>query len=203
MGCGWKNLSLFGRTKSATKLQLRLVGWPETRVQLRLSFRHQAEFQRRADGRGLMFAKLLQILFQLRICMGTADNHQRRARIADLNIYFPALEPVVNKSSSLSKNVVTDLLKEIMNYDGIIFTDGLEMKGAYNGTDPDSVCLQAIMAGNDILLLPINVDASIQIIIDAAKSDDEVKNRVSETAWTGEADKILLGTDYRVQFPNQ
>ncbi|KFZ99366.1 hypothetical protein DP20_3220 [Shigella flexneri] len=73
------------------------IRWSEARVQLRLSFRHQAEFQRRADGRGLMFAKLLQILFQLRICMGTADNHQRRARIADLNqlahtaLFFPGL----------------------------------------------------------------------------------------------------------------
>lgn len=45
------------------------IRWSEARVQLRLPFRHQAEFQRRADGRGLMFAKLLQILFQLRICM--------------------------------------------------------------------------------------------------------------------------------------
>ncbi|MBR5603176.1 MAG: hypothetical protein IKW51_03065, partial [Bacteroidales bacterium] len=40
------------------------------------------------------------------------------------HLYFPALEPVVNRSSSLSKNIVTDLLKNKMNYDGIIFTDG-------------------------------------------------------------------------------
>jgi len=107
------------------------------------------------------------------------DNGVKGAMVGHL--YFPALEPVVNKSSSLSKNIVTDLLRDEMNYDGIIFTDGLEMKAAYNGIDPDSVCLQAIMAGNDIMLLPIDVEASMQIVIDAAKNNPDVKNRVEES----------------------
>ena len=109
------------------------------------------------------------------------------------HLYFPALEPVENQSSSLSKIIVTDLLKEKMNYDGIIFTDGLEMKGAYNGMDPDSVCLQAIMAGNDVLLLPINVEASLKIIIDAAKNDDKVRNRVEESCKKILRHKYQLG----------
>ena len=112
------------------------------------------------------------------------------------HLYFPALEPVVNQSSSLSKNIVTDLFKNKMNYDGIIFTDGLEMKGAYNGTDPDSVCLQAIMAGNDVLLLPINVEASMKIIIEAAKNNADVKNRVEESC------KKVLRYKYQIGLNN-
>ena len=116
------------------------------------------------------------------------------------HLYFPALEPVVNQSSSLSKNIVTDLLKNKMNYDGIIFTDGLEMKGAYNGMDPDSVCLQAIMAGNDVLLLPINVEASMQIIINAAKNNIEVRNRVEESCKKVLRHKYQIGlNDYEPQ----
>ncbi|MBO5810619.1 MAG: serine hydrolase [Bacteroidales bacterium] len=116
------------------------------------------------------------------------------------HLYFPALEPVVNKSSSLSKNIVTDLLKNKMNYDGIIFTDGLEMKGAYNGIDPDSVCLQALMAGNDIMLLPINVEKSINIIIDAAKNDALVRNRVEESCKKILRHKYQLGLhEYQAQ----
>lgn len=126
------------------------------------------------------------------------DNGVKGAMVGHL--YFPALEPVVNKSSSLSKNIVTDLLRNEMNYDGIIFTDGLEMKGAYNGTDPDSVCLEAIMAGNDVLLLPLNIEASIQIIIDAAKNDPEVRNRVEESCKKILRHKYQLGlNDYKAQ----
>ena len=114
------------------------------------------------------------------------------------------MEPVVNKSSSLSKNIVTDLLKNKMNYDGIIFTDGLEMKGAYNGTHPDSVCLQALMAGNDIMILPINAEASMQIIIDAAKNDDEVRNRVEESCKKVLLYKYQIGlNDYKAQSVNR
>ena len=116
------------------------------------------------------------------------------------HLYFPALEPVVNQSSSLSKNIVTDLLKNKMNYDGIIFTDGLEMKGAYNGMDPDSVCLQALMAGNDVLLLPINVEKSMQIIIDAAKNNADVRDRVEESCKKVLRHKYQIGlNDYEPQ----
>ena len=116
------------------------------------------------------------------------------------HLYFPALEPVVNQSSSLSKNIVTDLLKNKMNYDGIIFTDGLEMKGAYNGMDPDSVCLQALMAGNDVLLLPINVEKSMQIIINAAKNNAEVRDRVEESCKKVLRHKYQIGlNDYKPQ----
>lgn len=120
------------------------------------------------------------------------------------HLYFPALEPVENQSSSLSKIIVTDLLKDKMNYDGIIFTDGLEMKGAYNGMNPDSVCLQAVMAGNDVLLLPINVESSIKIIIEAAKNDDEVKNRVEESCKKILRHKYQLGlNDYKAKSPDR
>ena len=112
------------------------------------------------------------------------------------HLYFPALEPVVNQSSSLSKNIVTDLLKNKMNYDGIIFTDGLEMKGAYNGMDPDSVCLQALMAGNDVLLLPINVEKSMQIIINAARNNTEVRDRVEESCKKVLRHKYQIGLNY-------
>ena len=122
------------------------------------------------------------------------DNGVKGAMVGHL--YFPALEPVVNQSSSLSKNIVTDLLKNKMNYDGIIFTDGLEMKGAYNGMDPDSVCYQAIMAGNDVLLLPINVEKSMQIIINAAKNNADVKNRVEESC------KKVLRHKYQIGLNN-
>ena len=109
------------------------------------------------------------------------------------HLYFPALEPIENQSSSLSGNIVTDLLKNKMNYDGLIFTDGLEMKGAYNGIDPDSVCYQTLMAGNDVMLLPINVEASMKIIIDAAKNNPETRTRVEESCRKVLRHKYQLG----------
>ncbi|MBE6343050.1 MAG: serine hydrolase [Lentimicrobiaceae bacterium] len=122
------------------------------------------------------------------------DNGVKGAMVGHL--YFPALEPVANQSSSLSKIMVTDLLKTDLNYDGLIFTDGLEMKGAYNGMDPDSVCLQAIMAGNDVLLLPLDFEPSMQIIVDAANNNEAVNDRVEESC------KKILRYKYRLGLNN-
>jgi len=111
------------------------------------------------------------------------------------HLYMPALEPVKNTSSSLSKNVVNDLLKQEMGFDGIIFTDALDMKGAYVGHDPDSVGLRALMAGNDVLLMPLNPWRTLDIIAEMAYYDYFVYKRVEESCKKILRYKYRLGLD--------
>ena len=66
--------------------------------------------------------------------------------------------------SSLSPAIVTDLLKEKMGFLGLIITDGLNMKGAANYATSAAIDLAAILAGNDLLLIPQDVPASVQLI---------------------------------------
>lgn len=107
------------------------------------------------------------------------------------HLYLPAIEPENNTSSSLSQNVVTKLLKEEMGFDGLIFTDALEMKGAYKNSDPDEVGLKALLAGNDVLLMPINPKKTIEIIVNAI-DNPTVANRVEESC------KKILKMKYRM-----
>ncbi len=111
------------------------------------------------------------------------------------HLYMPALEPVKNLSSSISKNVVTGLLKEQMGFDGIIFSDAMEMKGAYQGVHPDSVGLCAIMAGVDVVLMPINPETTILNIVNQL-DNEEVANRVEESC------KKVLRYKYRLDLAN-
>ncbi|HSM62733.1 MAG TPA: glycoside hydrolase family 3 protein, partial [Gillisia sp.] len=83
--------------------------------------------------------------------------------IAHLNV--PALEEKQNSPSSISKAIVTDLLKEKMDFKGLIFTDALNMKGASNYKNPGEIDLAAFLAGNDILLISEDIPkAKIKII---------------------------------------
>lgn len=107
------------------------------------------------------------------------------------HLYLPAIEPENNTSSSLSQNVVTKLLKEEMGFDGLIFTDALEMKGAHKNLDPDEVGLKALLAGNDVLLMPINPENTIEIIVNAI-DNPTVANRVEESC------KKILRVKYRM-----
>lgn len=63
---------------------------------------------------------------------------------------------------SLSKQCVDGLLKNEMGFEGLVFTDALQMEGA-KAVDGDP-CVNAILAGNDILLMPDDVEASINAI---------------------------------------
>jgi beta-glucosidase-like glycosyl hydrolase len=73
--------------------------------------------------------------------------------VGHLNI--PALDSTTKSVSSLSYTIVTQLLKKELGYNGLIITDGMEMKGVRNQNRFEGdVEIRALMAGADILLLP-------------------------------------------------
>ena len=81
---------------------------------------------------------------------------------AHLNI--PSLESNGNLPTSLSENVVTNLLQQELGFNGLIITDGLNMKGATDYATSAEIDLAAIKAGNDLLLIPQDVPASVRLI---------------------------------------
>jgi beta-N-acetylhexosaminidase len=92
--------------------------------------------------------------------------------VAHLNI--PNLEPKENLPSSLSYNITTKLLQNKLAFEGLIFTDALDMKGVKNykktdtvGSNTSSVVLDAFLSGNDILLCADNVAKEIETICKA------------------------------------
>ena len=107
------------------------------------------------------------------------------------HLYFPAIEKVKNTSSSLSYGVVTELLKENMGFEGLIFTDGLDMKGVSEKVRQDSVPYVSFMAGNDVLILPTDVPFAIRTIKAAAERDPVAAQRVEESC------KKILRYKYR------
>ena len=70
--------------------------------------------------------------------------------VAHLNV--PSLEWRENLPSSVSHNIITGVLKNQLQFKGLIFTDALNMKAAKNFRAPGEIDLEAFMAGNDILL---------------------------------------------------
>ncbi len=107
------------------------------------------------------------------------------------HLYFPAIEKVKNTSSSLSYGVVSELLKEDMGFEGLIFTDGLDMKGVSETVRQDSVPYVSFMAGNDVLILPTNVPFAIKTIKAAAERDPKAAERLEESC------KKILRYKYR------
>ncbi len=83
--------------------------------------------------------------------------------IMTAHLRVPALE---NRSipSSLSPNICTDLLKKDLGFQGLIFTDGLEMEGVQTQSLGD-IGVAALLAGNDILLGPASPEAQLNNLV--------------------------------------
>ncbi len=80
------------------------------------------------------------------------------------HLQIPALDNRPNTPTTLSKYVVTNLLREELQFQGIIFTDALEMKGVTKYYAPGQVELNAFIAGNDMLVLPQNIKAAVDTL---------------------------------------
>ncbi len=96
------------------------------------------------------------------------------------HVHVPAYDDSPNIPSTLSSEIVTGLLKEKMNFDGIIFTDALNMKGVSKFYKPGEVDLMAFKAGNDVLLFSENVPKAIALIKDAAEDKKSVRKEVDK-----------------------
>lgn len=110
--------------------------------------------------------------------------------VAHLNV--PALEPQDNLPTSLSKNVVTGLIKEKIGFEGLIFTDALNMKGVSNFDKPGEIDLQAFLAGNDILLISENIPIGVQKLKEAYQKGVITEYRLAHSV------KKILYSKYKV-----
>ena len=83
------------------------------------------------------------------------------------HLYIPAIDTSANRATSLSKNNVTDLLRNELGYQGLSFTDALEMQGVKKFFPDGTASVESIIAGNDMLCLPGDVPLAITKIKEA------------------------------------
>ncbi len=84
--------------------------------------------------------------------------------VMSAHLAVPAIDPDHKSISSLSPLLINQLLKKDLGFNGLVFTDGLEMKAIADFVPADSVEIKALIAGNDILLLPLSVPVAIRNI---------------------------------------
>lgn len=111
--------------------------------------------------------------------------------IAHLNI--PSLDTTKNLASTLSRKVVTDLLRKDLQFKGLVFTDAMDMQGAVKFFPEGTANVKAILAGNDILETFSDVPSAFNAIkkallngeITQADIDERVKRILLAKAWAG------------------
>ncbi|MDY0781153.1 glycoside hydrolase family 3 N-terminal domain-containing protein [Tenacibaculum sp. IB213877] len=115
------------------------------------------------------------------------------ASVMTAHLSIPSLESNEKLPSSLSKNVVTNLLQQKLGFLGLVFTDGLNMKGAANYSSPAEINLAAIKAGNDVLLIPDDIPKTIVLIKEALLKGELTEERINRSVRKILRAKYLVG----------
>lgn len=107
------------------------------------------------------------------------------------HLFIPAYDTTKNTATTLSKNVVTYLLKDSLKFEGLVFTDALNMKGVSSFNKPGYVDVKALLAGNDVLLFSEDVPTAIAEIKKAVENGE-----ISEEEITSRCLKILKAKEW-------
>ncbi|RZK78786.1 MAG: glycoside hydrolase family 3, partial [Pedobacter sp.] len=99
--------------------------------------------------------------------------------IAHMNI--PALDSTANMPSTLSKPIVTDILKKELGFKGLIVSDAMGMKGVVKFFKDGEADVMGVIAGNDILELSENSDRAIKLVRKAIRQDRIPMERIDES----------------------
>lgn len=97
--------------------------------------------------------------------------HQGCGSVMTAHLHIPTYDSTKNKAASLSANVVNTLLKKELEFQGLSFTDALNMHGVSKYYEAGQLELEALKAGNDILLFSSNI----------AKAFNEIKKAILDS----------------------
>ncbi|WP_419495228.1 glycoside hydrolase family 3 protein [Chryseobacterium bernardetii] len=118
------------------------------------------------------------------------------------HLYVPSLESGKGIPASVSKNIITGLLKDKLGYKGLIITDALNMGAVANKYKPGELDAMAFKAGNDIMLFSQGVSEGKKLIQKAIDAKEIPQSRVEESVKKILLTKYFLGlTQYSPKNP--
>lgn len=111
------------------------------------------------------------------------------------HLQIPAYD-TLPRPSTLSPSIVSRLLRDELEFGGLVITDALNMKGVTTTTHRDTIALFALQAGNDVLLMPNSIPAAIDVI-EQAVQDGQVSMYKLNTKC-----RKMLAAKYRAGLNN-
>jgi CubicO group peptidase (beta-lactamase class C family) len=97
------------------------------------------------------------------------------------HLAVPAYDPDAHLPASLSRSLVTGVLKERIGFQGLIVTDALVMQGISREYSVGQAVVMAMNAGNDILLTPADDDVAINVLLQAVRGGEIPMARIDSS----------------------
>jgi beta-N-acetylhexosaminidase len=113
--------------------------------------------------------------------------------IMSAHIAVPGLGEEERRPATLSRTIMTDLLRSEIGFEGLIVTDALEMRAITRNYSPDESAVMAVEAGADMILLSPDIELAFNTLLDAVRSgriseeriDRSVRRILNMKYWAG------------------
>lgn len=106
---------------------------------------------------------------------------QRVGAIMAAHIYLPQIEPERGVPATLSKTVLSGILRRDLGFNGLIFTDAMDMRAISTNFGVGDATVRAIEAGADVILYPVDTAACFKAIRDAVTSGRVTRARIDDS----------------------
>jgi beta-N-acetylhexosaminidase len=99
------------------------------------------------------------------------------------HVTVPSLDPEPNRVATTSKSIVSGLLEEELGFKGIVVTDAIDMAGLTRiyAKDIGRAAVESFKAGNDVLIMPADLDASYRSMLRAVQSGEIDRQRLDHS----------------------
>jgi beta-N-acetylhexosaminidase len=111
------------------------------------------------------------------------------------HLAVPAFEPDATIPATVSKNILTGLIRDELKFKGLVVTDAMDMGGVTNLFPPGEAAVRAVEAGADVLLMPPVPDAAMSGLERAVKSGRVSQKRIDDSVRRILLAKSKLGLD--------
>ncbi len=120
--------------------------------------------------------------------------------VAHLNV--PALDARENRPTTLSGPTIVDVLRNELGFDGIVYTDAMEMKGVTKHFEPGMADLEAFLAGNDVIVLPEDIAQGYKQVLDAVNNGTISMERLDKSVYRILRTKEILDLPSKSSWTN-
>lgn len=89
--------------------------------------------------------------------------------VMSAHVVLPALDTAHNRPITMAPEVITGVLRDSLGFKGLVVSDALDMGAIVSGYGPGEAAVTALLAGNDILLMPTDPVAAVKAIVQAVR----------------------------------
>jgi len=113
--------------------------------------------------------------------------------VMSAHVVLPGIDTAPNRPATMAPEILTGILRDSLGFKGLVVSDALDMGAIVNSYGPGEAAVVALLAGNDILLMPTDPVAAVRAVVQAVRDGRVTRARLDRSVRRVLAMKQRMG----------